>query len=292
VQRKAAIDFAFPYQLTIRQRFDHDEMTIETSQLQSRLDLALLTARQAGDLILKHYQSLTLTVDRKRDSSPVTIADRIAEEFIRGEIARSFPDDAILGEEFGEQPGSSGFRWILDPLDGTKSFIHGTPLFGTLIGVEFEGRCVVGVCHFPVLEETAWGATGLGAWWQPAGEEPRPARVSAIAALSQSLFCFTTVQGFAKIGRTDAFDSLIEKAFIARGWGDCYGHILVATGRAEVMVDPMMNPWDAAALVPIIEEAGGTFMDWNGKTTINSGNGISVNAALRETVLQITRDKR
>lgn len=261
----------------------------ERRPLASRLETALAAARRAGDLILEHYQSASLTVDRKRDSSPVTIADRKAEEFIRGEIARSFPDDAILGEEFGEQPGSSGFRWILDPLDGTKSFIHGTPLFGTLIGIELEGRCVVGVCHLPVLRETVWGATGLGAWWQPAGEEPRPARVSQISDLSNALFCFTTVQGFARIGRMDAFESLIGSASIARGWGDCYGHILVATGRAEVMVDPMMNPWDAAALVPIIEEAGGVFMDWNGVSSINSGNGISVNGALRATVLAVTK---
>jgi histidinol phosphatase-like enzyme (inositol monophosphatase family) len=262
---------------------------LDRNSLQSRLDLALSAARRAGDLILEHYQSASLTVDRKRDSSPVTIADRNAEQFIRGEIAKTFPDDAILGEEFGEQPGTSGFRWILDPLDGTKSFIHGTPLFGTLIGVEFKGRCVVGVCHFPVLHETAWGASGLGAWWQRPGESPRPAKVSTIADLSQSLFCFTTVQGFARIGRQDALDALIGSTAIARGWGDCYGHILVATGRAEVMVDPMMNPWDAAALVPIVEEAGGTFMDWNGTTTINSGNGISVNAALRDTVLRVTK---
>lgn len=266
-----------------------NEKMNDSKAFQTRLDLALSAARRAGDLILEHYQSAKLAVDRKRDSSPVTIADRNAEQFIRGEINRQFPDDAILGEEFGEQPGTSGFRWILDPLDGTKSFIHGTPLFGTLIGVEFNGKCVVGVCHFPVLSETAWGASGLGAWWQPAGGEARPARVSTISDLSQSLFCFTTVQGFGRIGRTDAFEALIGAAGIARGWGDCYGHILVATGRAEIMVDPMMNPWDIAALVPIVEEAGGSFMDWNGATNINSGNGISVNAALRDTVLRITK---
>lgn len=243
----------------------------------------------AGKLILAHYQSAGLTVDRKRDSSPVTIADRNAEEMLRAAIAREFPADGILGEEFGEQPGTSGYRWILDPLDGTKSFIHGVPLFGTLVGVEFEGKCVAGVCHLPVLGETAWGATGLGAWWQTAGGEPRPARVSNIADLSQALFCFTTVQGFFRIGRQDALDALVSAAGIARGWGDCYGHILVATGRAEVMVDPLMNVWDAAALIPIVEEAGGHFIDWNGVATANSGNGISVNAALYETVLKITK---
>lgn len=260
-----------------------------TNVLQSRLDLALRAARAAGELILTHYQSASLTVDRKRDSSPVTIADRNAEQLIRAEISREFPNDAILGEEFGEQPGTSGYRWILDPLDGTKSFIYGVPLFGTLVGIEFEGQCVAGVCRIPVLNETAWGARGLGAWWQPAGGDPRPARVSNIADMNQALVCFTTVQGFARIERLDAFEALAASAGIVRGWGDCYGHMLVATGRADVMVDPLMNPWDCAALVPIVEEAGGSFMDWSGQSNIYAGNGISVNAALRETVLGITK---
>jgi histidinol phosphatase-like enzyme (inositol monophosphatase family) len=261
----------------------------QTADLERRLEFARTAALEAGKLILEYYQSSSLTVDRKRDSSPVTIADRRAEEFLRAGIAREFPGDGILGEEFGEQPGTSGFRWILDPLDGTKSFIHGVPLFGTLVGVELDSQCVVGVCHFPVLGETAWGAKGLGAWWQPAGGATRPAKVSTVAELSQSLFCFTTVQGFTRIGRPDAFEALVKAAAIARGWGDCYGHVLVATGRAEVMVDPLMNVWDAAALIPIVEEAGGHFIDWNGAATAYSGNGISVNAALRDKVLQITK---
>ncbi len=259
------------------------------SEFKTRLEFARGAALEAGQIILEYYQSANLTVDRKRDSSPVTIADRQAEELLRAKISRAFPGDGILGEEFGEQPGTTGFRWILDPLDGTKSFIHGVPLFGTLVGVEFEGKCVVGVCHFPVLGETAWGASGLGAWWQPARGEVRSARVSNVGDLAQSLFCFTTVQGFERIGRPDAFESLLKEAGLARGWGDCYGHILVATGRAEVMVDPLMNIWDAAALIPIVEGAGGHFFDWNGIATANSGNGISVNAALRDKVLAITR---
>jgi histidinol phosphatase-like enzyme (inositol monophosphatase family) len=255
----------------------------------SRLEFARDVALDAARIILGFYQDAGLNVERKRDASPVTIADRRAEQAIREGIARYFPNDAVLGEEFGETSGTSGFRWILDPLDGTKSFIHGTPLFGTLIGVEHLGRCVVGVCNFPVLNEMAWGSAGGGAWWRTGSEEPKRARVSNVAELSQALFCFTTVQGFSKVGRPDAFEKLIASAGLARGWGDCYGHVLVATGRADVMVDAQMNPWDAAALVPIVQEAGGYFMDWNGETSINSGNGISVNAALREPVLAITR---
>ena len=135
---------------------------------------------------------------------------------------------------------------------------------------------------------------GIGRRWGVVADGERtgeaPARVSNVAELSQALLCFTTVQGFSRIGRADAFDTFVQSAGLVRGWGDCYGHILVATGRADVMVDPLMNPWDAAALVPIVQEAGGCFMDWNGETSINSGNGISVNAALREEVLNITRE--
>ncbi|MBI3864543.1 MAG: histidinol-phosphatase [Planctomycetia bacterium] len=258
-------------------------------EFERRLTFARAAANEAGRLILSYYQSAHLAVDRKRDSSPVTAADREAEQLIRGGIKREFPSDGILGEEFGETPGTSGFRWVLDPVDGTKSFIHGVPLFGTLIGLEYQQKCVVGVCHLPTLGETAWGGRGLGAWWQPAGGDVRPARVSQVENLKDSLFCFTTVQGFARIGRQDAFEALVAGTGLARGCGDCYGHMLVATGRAEIMVDPLMNVWDAVALVPIIEEAGGHFIDWNGAASANSGNGISVNALLREKVLAITK---
>jgi len=258
-------------------------------EISARARLALTAAREAETIILPFYQSHNLQVQAKRDNSPVTAADRNAEEFLRDRIRRSFPADGILGEEFGESPGTSGFRWILDPVDGTKSFVHGVPLFGTLVGLEFQGECVAGVCHFPALRETVWAERGGGAFWQPEGAAPRPARVSAVGEWSNALCCFTTVQGFARIGREDAFAALVARAGLVRGWGDCYGHALVATGRAEVMVDPLMNPWDAAALVPILQEAGGHFCDWNGEATIHSGNGISVNAALRGAVLEIAR---
>lgn len=270
---------------------DDSKSGAAATEVASRLKFALEAARNAGRFILQHYQQAGLTVERKRDSSPVTIADRGAEELLRREIARSFPGDAVLGEELGETSGTSGFRWILDPVDGTKSFIHGVPLFGTLIGLEHRDQCVAGVCSFPPLDEIVWGSIGQGAFWSKGKESPRRARVSNIANLGDALFCFTTIQGFGRIGRTDAFHKFVDSCGLARGWGDCYGHCLVATGRAELMVDPLMNPWDIAALIPIVQEAGGHFIDWNGKTSIHSGNGISVNAELRDAVLQVTRSK-
>jgi histidinol-phosphatase len=266
-----------------------DSSTALSAELQTRLDFALDAAAQAGELIMSHYQSPDLTVDRKRDSSPVTIADRGAEELLRSLIDDRYGNDAVLGEEFGESSGTSGWRWILDPIDGTKSFIHGVPLFGTLIGLEHGDDQVLGICAFPALVETVFAAKGLGAFWKIGSSEPRPARVSSVSNLSEATFCTTTIQGWARIGRQDAFDRFCEEAAICRGWGDCYGHALVATGRADVMVDPLLNAWDCAPFVPILQEAGGHFVAFNGKPDIHVGNGLSVNAGLLEASLNIVR---
>lgn len=260
-----------------------------SSELQARLDFALDAASRAGEFIMGHYQSPELAVDRKRDSSPVTIADRGAEELLRNLIADRYSGDAVLGEEFGESSGTSGWRWILDPIDGTKSFIHGVPLFGTLIGLEHGEDQVLGICAFPALGETVYAAQGLGAFWKIGTNEPRRARVSAVATLSEATFCTTTIQGWARIGRQDAFGRFCDEAAICRGWGDCYGHALVATGRADVMVDPLLNAWDCAPFVPIMQEAGGHFVAFNGEPDIHAGNGLSVNSGLLEASLNIVR---
>jgi len=257
------------------------------NDLKLRLDFALRVAREASAFILRYYQLPELNVERKADESPVTLADRGAEELIRARLAVEFPHDAILGEEFGETPGMSSFRWILDPVDGTKSFVHGVPLFGTLIGVECDRQCVVGVCRFPALNEVVYAASGQGAWWQKGDEPPQRATVSSINRLEDALFCQTNFLRWETVGRWNALLGILRRVGLARGWGDCYGHVLVATGRAEIMVDPSLNPWDAAALVPILTEAGGCFVDWTGETTIYGGNGISVVPALKDEVLQI-----
>lgn len=252
-----------------------------------RLQFALAVSLEARDLIMGYYQQANLVVENKRDASPVTEADRGAEQLIRQRLAESFPHDAVLGEEFGERPGTSGYRWILDPIDGTKAFIHGVPLFGTLIGVEFQGQCVVGVCRLPALNEVVYAARGHGAWWQVGIEAPRPAHVSAIQDIRLATFCTTDLNGYRVVGQEAAYQRVLDAVNLARGWSDCYGYALVATGRADLMVDPRMNPWDAAALVPILQEAGGHFLDWSGQPSIYGGNGIGVNAALKDDVLKL-----
>ncbi|MEZ6052856.1 MAG: histidinol-phosphatase [Planctomycetaceae bacterium] len=256
---------------------------------QSRMTFAVDIAREADELILRFYQHPELAVELKSDASPVTVADREAERLMRERISETFPDDAILGEEFGEKSGTSGWRWILDPVDGTKSFVHGVPLFGTLIGVEKDGRAEVGVCCMPALNEIAYAGTGLGCWWQQRGEEPVKSQVSTTDKLSDALVCYTSYRYFSASGEAAVIEALRDNCRITRGWGDCYGHLLVATGRADVIVEPALHPWDAAALIPLVREAGGHFLDWNGQESFETGNGMSVNNALRDEVLSLVQ---
>jgi len=266
-------------------------MNDPVNDLAGRLDFAVALAHEVGELILRHFRDPDLVVERKRDDSPVTAADREAEQLIRSRVSESWSGDGVLGEEFDETPGTSGFRWILDPLDGTKSFIHRVPLFGTLIGLEHEGAMVAGVCRMPVLDEVVYGGIGLGAWWQQGIDEPRLARVSAVDRLDEALFCTTTITGWKTTGRQAIFDRLCAASGLVRGWSDCYGHLLVATGRADVMVDPEMNTWDAAALLPILQEAGGHFETLDGRAVVDGGNGMSVNAGIRDAVLEVIAGK-
>lgn len=264
-------------------------MTINQTDLRHRLDFAVEAARKASELILDYYRVTDLSVELKGDRSPVTEADRNAEQLLRDLLGNEYPEDGILGEEYDEKHSRNGFRWILDPVDGTKPFIHGVPLFGTLIGLEYETEVVLGVARFPALDEVVYAARGTGAWWQIGNEEPRPAHVTSESNLSEALFCFTDVEGYIKTDNFSVFEKMCRATRISRGWGDCYGHMLVATGRADVMVDPRLKEWDAAALLPIVEEAGGCFVDWSGNATISGGNGISVNPALKSPVLELLK---
>ena len=258
----------------------------------SRLELALDAGREAGRITLEHFRRDDLHVERKGDDSPVTVADRRAEEHLRRRIAEAFPEDGILGEEFPERPGASGFRWILDPIDGTKSFIHGVPLYSTLIGIEHDGRSVAGAILIPALDECVYAAEGGGTWYAAGSGPPRPAKVSACAQLAEGLFLTSEIINFDTIGRREVYYRLQAAARLARTWGDGYGYLLVATGRAELMVDPIMNLWDAAAIQPVIQEAGGTFTDWQGRPTIYSGQGIATNGRILDEVLAITRPQQ
>ena len=234
---------------------------VSPTSIRSFLDFAIDAAWHAGQLTLSYFQT-GVSVDWKADASPVTAADRCSEELLRRMIGHKFPDHAIVGEEYGAANNDSNHRWIIDPIDGTQSFIRGVPLYGVLIGLEIAGETVVGVVHFPALGEMVAAARGEGCRWNG-----RPVRVSKVSEIRDSLVLYTEVSGFAQYGKAEAWDRIQHASRIQRGWGDCYGHCMVATGRAEVMLDPAMNVWDCAPLLPILEEAGGTFTDWTGKAT-------------------------
>lgn len=261
-----------------------------------RLDWAREIALEAGQMTLEHFRSQTLGIDWKGDGSPVTVADRGAEQLLRKRIDERFPTDAILGEEFPEKPGESGYKWILDPIDGTKPFMHGVPLYTNLVAVleEATGEPILGVINAPASGETIHAAVGGGAWYQNGDAEPYQARVSQVDNLSDGLFLTGDVAGFRtdrEVDATEVYFALQDTARISRTWGDAYGYMMVAIGRAEVMVDAEMSVWDAACLKPILEEAGGTFTSWNGDPTVHAGEGIATNGRVLEEVLAQTRDR-
>ena len=255
-----------------------------SSDLQTRYQVSIRIAEQASELIRSHFRT-GVSVDRKQDSSPVTIADRAAEQLLRKEIAAEFPGDGIVGEEYGVKEGNSGYRWILDPIDGTKSFISDVPLFGTMVGVEREGRGLVGVVTFPGLGVSVDAMVGQGAWETLVDGTRRRARVCEHVSLKEGLVLTTDWEGFRERDAVPQLNAVAAASQFMRTWGDCYGHYLVATGKAIAMVDPRLNIWDATALQPIVEEAGGTFTDWNGVSDINSGEGISTNGKVLEELL-------
>ena len=260
-------------------------MSTGASELHDLLRFSVEIARGAGDTTMKYFRRQPET-HKKIDGSFVTIADREAEAYLRKQILTRFPDDGVLGEEEGERSGSSGRRWIIDPIDGTFAYVHGVPLFGVLIGLEVDGDCVLGVINIPALEEIVYAAKGLGCFWNGS-----PTQVSTTSSLDGALLLCTDFPACENYGFGAAARALQQMAKTSRTWGDCYGYVLVATGRADVMLDPIMNLWDCAALLPILEEAGGTFTDWRGERTATAGNSVATNGTLFSEVMTVIADQ-
>jgi histidinol phosphatase-like enzyme (inositol monophosphatase family) len=263
---------------------------LEHGRMAAAVELAIL----AGDSTLKYFRSSNYQVERKNDRSPVTIADKNAEQLIRGELSKRYPSDAILGEEFGAVEGESEYKWIVDPIDGTKSFISGVPLYSTLVAVTRGGVPTIGVIYIPALKELIVAAIGHGAWYSDGPGAPnrtwQRAQVSSVESLSEGLFVTSQADNFDARGARNSLDMLTEASYVTRTWGDGYGYLLVATGRAEVMVDPICNPWDIAAVLPVIVEAGGTFSDWKGDSRIDTGDGVGSNGKVHSHVLEILKN--
>ncbi|MGI8509902.1 MAG: histidinol-phosphatase [Gemmatimonadaceae bacterium] len=238
-------------------------------------------ARVAGDFAMSLYGK-NVAVDTKGDGSPVTIADRGAEERARAWIEQRFPDDGILGEEFGDVRPDAKRRWIIDPIDGTKSFVRAVPLWGTLIAVSEGDDVLAGCAYFPAVADIVVAATGAGCFWNDA-----PCSVSSNSNLATATVLVTDDTFPDREQRGVAWRKLASRAGVVRTWGDCYGYMLLATGRADVMADDVVSPWDAAALYPIITEAGGIFTDWKGNATAFGGDIIATNGALGNEVRDI-----
>ena len=254
-----------------------------TESLSELREFAAELAWLAGKLTLRYFQT-GLIPDLKGDQSPVTLADRESERLMRELIEARYPHHSILGEEEGETRPGASHRWILDPIDGTRSFVRGVPLYAVLVGLEREGEAVVGAVNVPGLGDFLTAAKGQGCQWNG-----RAARVSSTARLADSLLLCTDPESMAPAGRGDAFRRLVGASTMFRGWSDAYGYVLVATGRAEVMLDPEMNAWDCAALLPVLQEAGGTFTDWQGVATIHGGEAIATNGRVFDEVMRLVR---
>jgi histidinol phosphatase-like enzyme (inositol monophosphatase family) len=234
---------------------------------------------------LGHFRA-GVAVEWKGDGTPVTVADRAAERAVREWIEARFPGDAVLGEEFGASGPSGGRRWLIDPIDGTKSFVAGVPLWGSLIAVMEGDAVVAGAVNCAAAGELVVAAVGAGCWWN--GER---CAVSRQADLGQATTLTTDDRYPDRPERRARWGYLAERSRLVRTWGDCFGYVLVATGRADVMVDDRMNPWDAAPLLPIVTEAGGHFTDWRGEVTAFGGDSIATNAALSASVRSILQEE-
>jgi histidinol-phosphatase len=258
-----------------------------SESLRKYLDFAAETAYLAGRLTLGYFQT-GVRPDVKADDTPVTIADRRAEELVRHRIEKRYPRHAIVGEEYGtKEVDGASHRWFVDPIDGTKSFVRGVPLYAVLIGLEIEGDVKVGTAYFPALDEMIAAASGEGCWWNG-----RRAHVSDVPTLQQALVTFSDVASFTRYGRSGAWERIKQGTYYRAGWGDAYGHLLVATGRAELMLDPIMNAWDCAPFPPILREAGGYFGDWQGNPTIYGNEALATTQVLLPEVLTLTRGEK
>ncbi len=257
-----------------------------TPEWRARYECAVAAAQQAGRLALRYFDT-GLAVEWKQDQSPVTVADREAEALLRGTLLRAFPGDGFLGEESGDTPGTSGFRWIIDPIDGTRNFVRGIPIWATLIGLEYRDEPIAGVAFVPPLGQTYRALRGDGAY-----RDERRIRVSDVADLRDAIMFYSSLSWFVKAGRQDAFLELARRTQRQRGFGDFYGFVLVAQGSGEFMVEHGVHVWDVAGLKVIVEEAGGRFSDWDGTPSIHRPDVLASNGRLHDEALRLLSGRR
>jgi histidinol-phosphatase len=253
----------------------------------ARYELAVEAAERAGQIARGYFPEgdpaeFAASVEWKGDRSPVTAGDRAAEAFLRNRLINAFPGDGFLGEEFGEKPGDSGYRWVVDPIDGTRNFMRGLPLWGTLVGLEYRGEAIAGAAVMPSLGQSYRALRGDGAY-----RDGRRLHVSTTAALADAILLCSSLSGFFDAGREAEFLELARRTQRHRAFGNFYGFVLVAEGAGDLMVEQGLHVWDVTAVAPIIEEAGGRFTDWDGTATTHRPDVLASNGKLHDKALRI-----
>ena len=256
------------------------------SELEQRLDFSVEAAKRAGEVTLKYFGKLDPEQRRiKSDGSPVTVADRESESLLRELISQRYPDDAILGEEFEDKPGTSGYKWVIDPIDGTISFVQGVPLYGTMLACLHDDDPILGVIHMPAFDETVWAATDLGCWHRQGSNPPVRGAVSSVTEPAEAIFTTTSLSYFDTPPLRDLYEQLDGICRYSRGWSDCYAWVLLATGRVDAVIEPSLSLWDFAAALPIIRELGGIWTDLAGNSTLEVTQILAANPTLHATLL-------
>lgn len=251
----------------------------------SRYEQAITITRESARIAMRYFDT-PLNVETKGDDSPVTIADRETEQALRHHLQAAFPNDGFLGEEYGDTPGSTGYRWILDPIDGTRSFVRGIPTWATLVGLEYKGEMIAGVVEAAPFGHTYHALRGEGAY-----RNDRRLRVSDESDLKKALVFYSGLSWFVEAGKEREFLNLIRASDRQRGYGDWYGFLLVAQGSGEVMVDQGVHAWDVAGILPVVEEAGGKMTAWSGKFDLHAPDVVASNGKLHDEVLAILNGK-
>ncbi|MFW9890941.1 MAG: inositol monophosphatase family protein [Candidatus Thorarchaeota archaeon] len=253
---------------------------MQPETLKEFLSFTVDVVSEAGKITAEYFLA-DIGYETKNDDTPVTVADRLTEEYIRNRIADAYPSHSILGEEAGERKRDPNYRWIIDPIDGTQSFIRGVPLYTVLIALEHKRVPILGVIHNPPLKETVSAAIGIGAFYNG-----NACQVSSTSKLENA---WVQVTDYAELTRRrpEFTERLLSRAYSCRTWGDAFGYLLVAAGKVDVMIDPIMNIWDIAPLYPIITEAGGIFTDLDGNQNATGNSSLACNSNLHKEIIGI-----
>jgi histidinol-phosphatase len=252
-------------------------------------DLALAheLADRADAITVERFRASDLAVETKPDLTPVSEADRAVEQAVREQLAAARPDDSVLGEEFGAREARGSRRWVVDPIDGTKSYVRGVPVWATLLALEQDGELVLGLASAPALGRRWWALRGSGAFLREGAAPPRPLHVSAVSALEDAQLCVADFDPWRETGQLEGLLDLSSRCWRTRGYGDFWQHMLVAEGAVDIAVDPGVSQWDLAAPLVIVQEAGGRLTDLGGRTRADGGDGVSSNGRVHAAALEL-----